>query len=222
MDRWHSSVLRVVRIVVWVCLPCLLGFLVAFFVGKIPSTGGLPFIPVNPLVPPVLFVSGIMFLKLMSSFRNSSTLFIVMIILILIGTTTMYLTSIDAPKEVVFNTRIVNYLTLLTYFIAVLPFLWRQKVISFQQERAERHSVFFASTIMWLAPFFADILVMAKWYVSGVLESRLAYMVLGGNGANDVLFFYGFWLLISMELFHLFGRKMGFSSRHNGACASKV
>jgi len=212
MDRWPSNVLSVVRIVVWVFFPWFLGFLVAFFVGKIPSAGRLPFIPVNPLVLPVLFFSGIMSCKLMSSFRNSTTLFIFTIGLILIATITMYLTSIDDPKEVVFNTRILNYLTLLTYSIAVLPFLWNQKVISFHQERAERHSVFFASSVMWLAPFFADILVMAKWYVSGVLESRLTYMVLGGNGVNDVLFFYGFWLLISMELFHLFGRKMGLSS----------
>lgn len=208
-DRGHSSALYLVRIAVWFWLPWLLGFLVAAFVGKIPSAGGLPFIPVNPLVPSVLFVSGIMFWKLMSSFRNSRNLFVITITLILTVMTVMYLTSIDAPKEVVSNTQIMFYLTLLTYSIAVLPFLWKQKVISFQQERAERHSVFFASSIMWLALFLADMLVMAKWYVSGILESRLTYMVLGGSGANDVLFFYGFWLLVSMELFHFLAEKWG-------------
>jgi hypothetical protein len=219
MNRWHSNLLLVVRILVWVLLPWFLGFLVAFFLSKIPSAGGLPFIPANPLALLVLFLSGIMFWKLMSSFRNSSILFMVTIALILAGTITMYLTSIDGPKGVVFNTSILNYLTVLTYLIAVLPFLWNQKRISFHQERAGCHSVFFASSVMWLAPFFADILVMVKWYVSGILESRLTHMVLGGSGTSDVLFFYGFWLLISMELFHLFGRKIGFHPRQNIGCA---
>jgi hypothetical protein len=219
MNRWHSNLLFAVRILVWFLLPWFLGLLVALLMSKIPSAGRLPFIPVNHLVLPVLFVSGIMFWKLMSSFRNSSILLIVTIALILAGTITMYLTSIDGPEVVVFNTTILNYLTVLTYSIAVLPFLWNQKRISFHQERAKHHSIFFACSIMWLAPFFADILVMVKWYVSGILESRLTHMVLGGSGTSDVLFFYGFWLLISMELFHLFGRKIGFHPRQNIGCA---
>jgi len=78
----------------------------------------------------------------------------------------------------------------------------KQRLIHFLEKNARRDSIFFAASIMWLSPFLAEILLLLSWFIQGKLWNRLSCMVLGGSGTNDVLFFYGFWVFISIGFFH--------------------
>jgi hypothetical protein len=212
----HNQLLKLGKTVAWLTFPFFAGFYVSIALSLIPSGGGLLSVPMNPLVPLVLFASIIMLYSLLSSFRNSKILSIKTITLICGCTTIVYLTATDTPTAVTYNVTIMNLLTLSVYFIAVLPFFFKRTIISFEQSKAKKHSISLATSVMWLSPFLADMLVLLRWHVSGELE-RLSYMVLGGAGTNDILFFYGFWLLVSMSFFHLFGRVLFKASDQNSA-----
>lgn len=200
-------VLQIVKVLLKILIPYFLGLLIASAVGKIPSKGGLPFISVNPLTLGALIITCIMIWKLLPSMRRSKYTFVTLMSTVSIYTLFVYLIAVDTPESVTFDTRIMSFLTLPIYTLAVLPFVAKQHVICFQKERAERDSVFLAASIMWLSPSLAEILVLLRWYVQGNLWNRLNYMVLGGNGTNDVLFFYGFWAFLSVNLFHFFSEK---------------
>jgi len=196
-----------------------LGLMIAWAVGKIPSEVRLPIIPVNPLVLAVLFTTGIMLWKLLPSFRNYENTLVVAIVMVVTYTIIICLIAVDTPEMITFNIQIMSCLTIPVYTIAVLPFLMKQAAISFQRDKAERDSTFFAASIMWLSPFLAEMLIMLKWYTWGNLGHRLTYMVLGGKGTNDVLFFYGFWLFISVEFFHLLAGLTSSRTEKDGVCA---
>lgn len=118
------------------------GMLTATIVGKIPSEARLPLIPVNPIVLAVLFFTGIMIWRLLPSFRNSKSTFAIATVMGSIYVIIIYLIAVDTPRAVVFNTEIVAYLTLLTYTLAVLQFLLKQPIVSFQSSSAEQTQLF--------------------------------------------------------------------------------
>lgn len=70
-------------------------------------------------------------------------------------------------------------------------------------ERAALDSIYFGTSIMWLSPFLAELVIWAKWYMIGIFWEKASYMTLGGNGTRDVLFWYGFWAFITMSSFQV-------------------
>jgi hypothetical protein len=182
-----------------------LGWLAASLMARIPLEGRLPYIPVNPLVPVILFLLGVMFWKSHVLRSSRSTLFMGTTIF-LVYVALIYSLQVDTSTAVTVSPQAMQYLTVLPYLMAVLPFILKQPLINFRKERAELDSVLFAASIMWLSPFTADILFLLKWWSLGILEHKLSYMVLGGSGTNDVVFFYGFWVFIAVLGFHFLGR----------------
>ena len=158
----------------------------------------------NPLLFALLAIIAIMFWKLLPSLRHSRNTFITEVAMVSVCTVIIYLVAIDTPQSVVFDMRILSALTLPVYVLAILPFTMKPRLTHFLEKNARRDSIFFAAGIMWLSPFLAEILLFLKWCLQGNLWNRLSYMVLGGSGTNDILFFYGFWVFISVEFFHFF------------------
>ena len=197
-----TSILTLILILV----PCFAGYVIARLVAMIPSGGCLLFIPVNPLSLVILIFTLIMFWKLLPSLKHSRNTLIIEVAMISVYTLIIYLIAVDTPKSVNFDTRILSILTLFVYVVAILPFIVKQRLIHFLEKNARRDSIFFAASIMWLSPFLAEILLLLSWFIRGNLWNRLSYMVLGGSGTNDVLFFYGFWVFISIEFFHFLTR----------------
>lgn len=204
-DRRGNKLLFIARIIAWFILPLVIGALVAQAMGTVPSGGGF-IIPVSPLVFAVLFCSVIMLYVLRPFFRNSRNL-LVFTLFICGYTIIVYLIGIDTPNAVYYNTISMYFLLLPVYVVTAFPFLSpRKTIISFEGSRAKIQSIGFATSIMWLSPFFAEMLMLARWYVSGEFWHRISYMVLGGAGANDVLFYFGFWIFVSVCSFHISGR----------------
>lgn len=183
----------------------LLGLVIIEIVAEIPSGGRLPVVPVNALVLCVVSTSILMLWKLSPSLRNSRSTFLMITAIVLIYSCLIYLLAVETLEGVTFNSAIMMLLTLSVYTVALLPFLMKQSIVSFLTESAKRDSAFFAASIMWLAPFLAEMLILLRWLLSGEI-GRLNYMVLGGAGLNDVLVYYGFWAIISVSLFHLIGK----------------
>jgi hypothetical protein len=73
-------------------------------------------------------------------------------------------------------------------------------MISFQQLTSKRDAICFAATVMWFSPLTTELLIPLRRYFQGELWDRLNYLVLGGNGVMDTLF-YGFWAFLSMTFF---------------------
>ncbi|MBI2184497.1 MAG: hypothetical protein HYU39_06005 [Thaumarchaeota archaeon] len=52
--------------------------------------------------------------------------------------------------------------------------------------------VAFSSSVLWIAPFVAEITVVAQWLIEGTIATKTKDMALGGAGLSDVLWDYGF------------------------------
>lgn len=179
------------------------GIIVAL-VGKIPGTEGrMPYVPVNAFVFLVLLLVCLMLWKLVDSLKHSKKTLVALVLTIFAYSSTIYFIAVDMAEVVVFNTQILSYLAILICMIAGLPFVVEQPIICFRQTTAKRDSICFAATVMWLSPLIAEVAILFKWYFRGDLWNRLGYMVLGGKGIADILFFYGFWAFLAMTLFHL-------------------
>jgi MFS family permease len=192
----------------------LAGYVIAGLVAMIPSGWRLFFIPVNPLSFVILIIIIIMFWKLIPSLKHSRNTLIIEVAMISVYTLIIYLIAVDTPKSVNFDVQILSILTLFVYVTAILPFTVKQRLIHFLEKNARRDSIFFAASIMWLSPFLAEILLLLSWFIQGNLWNRLSYMVLGGSGTNDVLFFYGFWVFISIDFFHFLTRIKKRTEKH--------
>ena len=65
----------------------------------------------------------------------------------------------------------------------------------------------FTTSLMWLSPFFAELLVLLNWHLKGVFAENFENLVLGGGGFNDILFILGFATLVSSGLYALIASK---------------
>jgi hypothetical protein len=187
-------------------LAFVIGFIVSSYLSKIPSEGGSIMIPASPLVFVVLVFSAAMLYGLRFFFtklRNS----LVFIAFIIGYTSVMYLSAVVTLRAVSFNGSLLECLQMFVCLVTVMPFIEPKiSIIDFEGLRAPSDSIYFATSIMWLSPFFAEMLILFRWLILGQYWLRMSYMVLGGNGINDILFFFGFWIFLTIFCFHLLGR----------------
>jgi hypothetical protein len=59
---------------------------------------------------------------------------------------------------------------------------------------------------MWLSTLLSDLFIWIKWGIQGVFWDYIKTMTLGGEGFNDVLFYYGFWAFITSFSFGIINR----------------
>jgi hypothetical protein len=200
-----SKLLHEIKDLALMTIPLFLGLLASFIMAKVPSAGGLIVIPVNPLVIATLFLSFVMVYRLGSFLKNLKNM-LVFLTFFVSYTIIIYLDGVETKTAVSYSFNIVYFLLVIVYLVAVSPFLAGKNIVSFQQSIAKVQSISFAACIMWLSPFCAEMFVWLRWYALGDLWQKLGYMVLGGAGTGDLLFYFGFWALVSMACFHILRR----------------
>jgi len=196
--------MRTIWLIVWLIFSIILGQIISWLCGRIPSEGRLTKeIPVNLLV---FFTMGASVAMMMRFYRKPN--YLKKLRLVAMGVTLLYASIIyfmasETPQAVTFDYMTFSILTYTICFLAVLPFLGASCIFSFSRDTPEVDSIFFATTVMWLSPLISELFIWLRWCIAGVLWEKLNYMTLGGSGFSDVIWQFGFWTLISLIIFHI-------------------
>ncbi len=91
----------------------------------------------------------------------------------------------------VFNTYILYILVLIDSFATLLIVYGFSYPPSIPNKTIMLQSFLGAATL-WIATALSEFPMYVEWWFEGVLQEKLSYMVLGGKGLMDVLFYYGF------------------------------
>jgi hypothetical protein len=102
----------------------------------------------------------------------------------------------------IFNTQILSLMTLIDSFVAVSLSNALQYPPSVPSQRALLQSLAGAG-VSWISPILAELYVCAEWAQQGVLQEKLNYMVLGGGGLYDALFYWGFLTALLVLIFQI-------------------
>ena len=94
-----------------------------------------------------------------------------------------------------------------SWVLSSFPFLWKTRTVTVIESMRIDYALL-ATSVMWLSPFLAELLVLLDWQMKGVFAEKVRGLVLGGNGLNDLLFILGFATLISTGLYALFATKI--------------
>jgi hypothetical protein len=102
-----------------------------------------------------------------------------------------------------FNTEILGYMVKINSFGAIILSYGLRFPFSTPSKRAIIQSL---SGVIgsWISPLLSEIPAYFYWVQQGVLQEKLSYMVLGGAGLFDVLFFYGLSTALSILIFQAF------------------
>jgi len=156
----------------------------------------------------VLTISVYMMIILLRSVWNHRMSLGVTVSTWVLFTIVAFIIAVDKPTTVDYDTRVMVPMAFIACVLASLPFIVNQEILRFSEHHARRDSIYFGASIMWLSTFFADMIFLLKWSVQGVLLERLRYMMPGGAGFNDVLFYYGTVAFLALSLFHLTARQI--------------
>jgi hypothetical protein len=93
------------------------------------------------------------------------------------------------------------------WILSAFPFIWKNRIACIVEEKATDYALL-ATSVMWLSPFLAELLVLLDWQLKGEFAERIQLLVLGGNGLNDLLFILGFVTFISTGLYALLATRI--------------
>ena len=107
----------------------------------------------------------------------------------------------EEAGNIKFNALASLVIMISSWILSAIPFLYKDGTIALSRlDTRITDYALFATSLMWYAPFFAELLVLLDWQLKGVFAENFEQIVLGGAGFNDMLFILGSATLVSTGL----------------------
>jgi hypothetical protein len=176
-------------------IPCF--FFAIYFsqlVARIPFSAGFSYrVHINLLVFITFTLSLLMIAKLCTKPISRRTTRYILAAVIVLLSLVFYMSAIKTTQGVQYP-GIRSFISTFTVcMLAIIPFFGENRFIGFSENRPEIDSIFFATSILWIAPLISE---LVRW------QLLFSGWILGGDGFNDFLFFWGFVSLISLVVYH--------------------